>query len=602
MRIDEMSALARQLGLEEIAVELDELLKTATQGRAPILVPLVGEFNSGKTSLCNALTDAHALEVASQPTTATIFELHFSAPKSGAVIHRADGSTQSMDDIGRLRNSELADVPLVEVFDTSRRVPEQTVLVDTPGLSSPAPRHKQALLDFMPRAQAVLLVVDVSQQLTASALDFVRKTRLSGRTIHIVLNKCDQKVDSELREAQEVIQGQLAELHSEVSEGEALPAGRVLCCSAATGDTGALEGLLSEEAQGRAQTLRRLARGRAEELRHELVRHVEEQLAALQRQSAAGQSVDREALARRANDELDDMQRRAERLLQGIQGDIDRQAELVTASFRASARESLCQLVEGTSREEVDSAVNNELANYWSIGLNDFVSRARRAFGERVSQWRRQQSEVAEDLNLQAEAADNFETAASKDLGLHRSGHQWDDAVEGILDLGSQLVLTAASRGMLRGGAQTARLTAKGQRAVQLAKTADRALKMEQFVVNRANQVAQAKKGGLLRPMVEKLTEFLFGRGQRVRDFELLFDQQVAPQFRSDMREAARLVGEEAAALLDDEAQRIGRQLREGLQRLRSDIDEGRATTEQKLKELREAQARLAEPVAPGAA
>ena len=65
--------IAHYLALDEVISELKAIETRTLQDNANIILPLVGEFSSGKTTLINSLTDSKKLETATKPTTATIY-------------------------------------------------------------------------------------------------------------------------------------------------------------------------------------------------------------------------------------------------------------------------------------------------------------------------------------------------------------------------------------------------------------------------------------------------------------------------------------------------------------------------------------------------
>ena len=132
-----LKEVAQKIGANNILEELEDIDQRVQNPNAPIMIPLVGEFSSGKTTLINSLTDSRALETATKPTTATIFEIHFGAPHSFAQIVYEEGTTEENVDIKDLKNDNLTNVKAVTVFDTSTLVSPYTILVDTPGISSP---------------------------------------------------------------------------------------------------------------------------------------------------------------------------------------------------------------------------------------------------------------------------------------------------------------------------------------------------------------------------------------------------------------------------------------------------------------------------------
>ena len=198
MDVKFLKEVAQYIGSSKIQKELDFLsMKT---DECPLVLPLVGEFSAGKTTLINALTDSKQLETATKPTTSTIYEIHFGCKKCCAEVYYTDRQGKiEVNNISDLHNEEIADAAVVEVYDTSKEVPSSIVLVDTPGLSSPNPKHQQTLIDFLPEADGILLVSDINQSgLTKSLTDFIKTLELSKKRIYLILTKCDTKSKKEI--------------------------------------------------------------------------------------------------------------------------------------------------------------------------------------------------------------------------------------------------------------------------------------------------------------------------------------------------------------------------------------------------------------------
>ena len=205
MEITRICDIARDLGQQDLVAKLEELGKKVSYQDTPLTLPLVGEFSSGKTTLINALTDSRQLETATKPTTAAIYQIYFGCDSCKALVVHEDGTCEEINNIAELKNENLHDVAGVSIFDTSTRVPSSTVLVDTPGLSSPDPKHKQVLVDFMPSADAVLLVVDINQQITKNLSDFVTDMNKIHRPVYLIVTKSDTKAPGERLEVKKYI-------------------------------------------------------------------------------------------------------------------------------------------------------------------------------------------------------------------------------------------------------------------------------------------------------------------------------------------------------------------------------------------------------------
>ena len=114
--------IAHYLALDEVISELKAIETRTLQENANIILPLVGEFSSGKTTLINSLTDSKKLETATKPTTATIYEVHFSSETCHAMVVEENGEMKIVEDIAELKNTTLADAKAVTVFDTNRKM------------------------------------------------------------------------------------------------------------------------------------------------------------------------------------------------------------------------------------------------------------------------------------------------------------------------------------------------------------------------------------------------------------------------------------------------------------------------------------------------
>ena len=149
MDIQKLIQIAEDLNLHDKVQELKFYVERLSSPDKDLILPLVGEFSSGKTTLINSLLDNPNLETASRATTASIFEIHFGADECYAEIHKEDGYIDSVKDVIGIKNEDLKQVDVVKVYDTSTKIGASTILVDTPGLSSNDPAHRIALSSYL---------------------------------------------------------------------------------------------------------------------------------------------------------------------------------------------------------------------------------------------------------------------------------------------------------------------------------------------------------------------------------------------------------------------------------------------------------------------
>jgi hypothetical protein len=176
---------------------------------------IVGEFSSGKSFLLNALLGKTRREgsrllgllaVDINPSTATITELEFAAEER-ATARYASGREERIpldslarfiavgkDDRGGLHDAtaDAGDAPeYVIVGVDSPFLARGFAVADTPGLASLNPAHRRATLGYLPRADAVLYLIDTQQPFTDGDAAFLGLIGEHVRTIFIVQTKID---------------------------------------------------------------------------------------------------------------------------------------------------------------------------------------------------------------------------------------------------------------------------------------------------------------------------------------------------------------------------------------------------------------------------
>lgn len=340
-KIDFLLEVASFLNLKDVVYELERIKKCSSQENVELIFPLVGEFSAGKTSLINALTDNRKLEVATKPTTATIYKIHFGCDSCHANVLKTDGAVEEYEDIAKLKNDELENATIVDVFDTSTRIPSTTILVDTPGLSSSTATHKKVLMDFLPYADGILLIVDVNSQITRSLTDFIEMMKLSKRPIYLIITKCDTKSTSELEKTKLYI-----------SDNIQLPLKRMACVSAVNDNLDELFQLFESVQKDKTDILKQVNAQRIKNISDTLFQRIDELLQA----SSSDRELD-EAV-RKQEYELSRISRNIDRLVESTQEDINESSKQLCRQFEDIISEKLEALVVGKSQNFDADAVS----------------------------------------------------------------------------------------------------------------------------------------------------------------------------------------------------------------------------------------------------
>lgn len=178
---DEKAALERlQLvlaGFEVTPEDQKALQKSLQQLDELFLLVVVGEFNSGKSALINALLGERYLAEGVTPTTAQI-----------CILHHGDAADREVEEDGVLTATYPADF-LREIN-----------IVDTPGTNAIIRRHEQLTQEFVPRSDLVIFVTSADRPFTESERAFMEQIREWGKKVIIVLNKIDLLEDDEIEQ------------------------------------------------------------------------------------------------------------------------------------------------------------------------------------------------------------------------------------------------------------------------------------------------------------------------------------------------------------------------------------------------------------------
>lgn len=565
--IEFLKEVAQELGQQNILNSLNAIQERASQQNANLLIPLVGEFSSGKTTLLNALTDSKKLETATKPTTATIYEIHFGCNKCEANVVLSDGQVAHFDDLGELKNDQLSDAQIVTVFDTSMKVPSSTILVDTPGLSSPVVKHRQVLVDFLPSADAILLVVDINQQVTRSLTDFIDMIKLSKRPVYIVLTKSDTKSVSEIEAAKQYI-----------ADNCKLPVQQVVVVSAAKENMSELYVLFETIQKSKNEILAKVDGQRIKDLAQILAKRIDEMLTA----SSSDENLDMEI--RRQQLDLDKIKRNINKLIDSMASDICEDGTKISRRFEDSMYEKLGALVAGGSAN-MDNDALSVINNTASLLLSEYKNNIMGILKSKVQSAQGSDSEIPVESLMSIDLSGVQISGLSYDLDLNSMGHEYDGMIKtGVIAVAAVATVaaavatagaaagaagtagtagaagTAAAAGTAgtAGAAGTVATTVAASKAVDIIDTATdvgsiiytrkmmkRIAKTEEFAgkaIDKYNKIEKADEKGILSSMVGFATERLLSKPQRVRAVRNYVDGTLAPEFKSQMESLSQSV------------------------------------------------------------
>lgn len=605
METERLIEIAQDINLLSEAAQLCYIKQRLSDSNCELILPLVGEFSAGKTTLINTLTDSKQLETASKPTTATIYEIHFGEESCYAEIYDENGNNKRIDDISSLKNNELSDALVVNVFDTSKRVPPGIILVDTPGLSSSDPRHKQTLIDFLPKADAILLVVDVNQSVTKSLTDFIQTMLLAKRKVFLILTQCDTKSPSEVESQKKYI-----------ADNCHFPLEQVICVSAKQNQLDDLYKLFNSIQAEKATILKQVNTHRIKSIISTMIEHIDNML------KVSGSDKELEDAIIEKEAELKQINHNIDNLISSSRNDIEDIERSICRKFEDSAFERMDSIVAGKS-ENYDGEVITTINSLASIYINDFRKSIYQILAEKASE--RQNS--LEGINLQSVRNIDLSTLStgtlSYNLDLNSIGHEKDGIIAVGVKVAAAAAFIAATAGA--GAAATGAGAAAGAggaavKAGTIVETVDIATDVGSIISNRKHlsrvrEVMQTageryekleskyekleskdqkvgQKMGLNKGIVEGLVGFVtdktWGKPQRRRAIRTYIDDTLMPQFKSAMNGNSTFVVNSISEALHQEAQVTVAEKKAAIEKLRQQNKEQHEAFKKRLETLKD--------------
>jgi small GTP-binding protein len=215
--LGKLAELAGELGMRSLRADIEGVrLPKLAEDRFNLVV--LGEFNHGKSTFVNALLGKALLPVGITPTTATINHIVWGdEPRARAVLR--DGGTEEvnprdLDQYVTLDGEHSEKIRYVELSYPAGILENKVTLVDTPGVNDINEARAEITYSYIPRADAVIFLLDSTQVLKNSERSFIQQ-RLLRRTrdkLIFVLGKADLLDETEAEEAMAFATEHLAEL------------------------------------------------------------------------------------------------------------------------------------------------------------------------------------------------------------------------------------------------------------------------------------------------------------------------------------------------------------------------------------------------------
>ena len=560
--INNLLETAQYLQLENTVYEIEALKARRESDNQLLVLPVVGEFSSGKTTLINALTNSKKLETASKATTSVIYEIYFGNPQEKGEIIYNDGTLEEVEDLSVIKNDQLDNVQFIRIYDTAQKIANSTVIVDTPGLSSNDTRHLQALNSYLPNADAILLCTDINQQITNSLIEFIKSAKLTERPIYLIVTKTDSKTQNEVEQAIEYIQKNIE-----------LPLDNIVCISALNNQLDDFYKLIGDIQQKKNDIIGKKITFELEQIRKNLVSQLEE----LIKSASSPNEMEKERKSKqrelmRLQDNIDKLARDVRNDVEGLNIETSRQFE--------NAISTRLEAIIAKRDSDIDKQAFNAIKGTADLILSNYKDKVRKAL-LRLAQNRRGTDDAIdlrslENTDLSFVQMENL----SYTMDLYGAGHENDTMIGNIAKYTVIAGTIVTGAGLLaRAGAAVKGANAvdvvdtvtdvasvasnvKTQRVIKdsFSKKVTKGIKSLNNGVDTINKVSKSVEkasnvgGGFFPSAVGWVTEQFQGKPQRQRAIRNYLSDTLLPEFKGNMIDISSTIITNIIELLHQEA------------------------------------------------
>jgi len=219
-RLQQLAELADAVGMITLARDIRTTRIPKLESERFHLVVL-GEFNHGKSTFVNSLLGSDILPTGITPTTASINHVVFAQHPTARVVLTSGESKyldpQQLKEWVTVAGGHASEVAYVEVGYPSKLLENSVVLVDTPGVNDLNEQRAEVTYGYVPRADAVVFLLDAGQALKDSEREFLRSRVLESARDRLifVLGKMDMLSSDERVAVTEYVKGGLTQLMPE---------------------------------------------------------------------------------------------------------------------------------------------------------------------------------------------------------------------------------------------------------------------------------------------------------------------------------------------------------------------------------------------------
>ncbi len=218
--------------LKEVEIDKTECSTLlASIQKQQLVIPVVGNFSAGKSTLLNRFLEKSVLPTGITPETSLATELHYSANERIEAFSNNDEKTESFELIEAFSNNDektesfelneqsfeaikdnATKYSYLKVYLNNEALKNSTplVFVDMPGFDSPISSHTHAILEYLERGVHFVILVSVEEgNLTKRMVRELKNLLEFDKGLSFILSKTNLRTPSQVGEISRYIQDQI---------------------------------------------------------------------------------------------------------------------------------------------------------------------------------------------------------------------------------------------------------------------------------------------------------------------------------------------------------------------------------------------------------
>ncbi|RVZ96586.1 GTPase [Helicobacter pylori] len=202
--------------LKEVEIDKTECSTLlASIQKQQLVIPVVGNFSAGKSTLLNRFLEKSVLPTGITPETSLATELHYSANECIEAFSNNDEKAESFElneQSFEVIKENATEYSYLKVYLNNEALKDSVplVFVDMPGFDSPISSHTHAILEYLERGVHFVILTSVEEgNLTKRMVRELKNLLEFDKGLSFILSKTNLRTPSQVEEISRYIQDQI---------------------------------------------------------------------------------------------------------------------------------------------------------------------------------------------------------------------------------------------------------------------------------------------------------------------------------------------------------------------------------------------------------